>query len=307
MTNFMLENNYRYMKNCCDLHLHSYFSDGTCSPADVVASAVKLGLSAIALTDHNTVKGLPEFLSEAEKKGIDAMAGIEFSVDYLGKELHLLALCVNEEYYGEIEEKMDYYLSLREKSNKAMVSALRETGYMIDYDTIYKKSGNGYINRAHIASELVEKGYSPSIREAFKTFLNKDGPYFRPREFPNVFDMIDYIGKIGAVSVLAHPFLQFDETGLREFLTEAKKHGLDGMETVYTEFDGDQTALLRSMAREFDMLDSGGSDFHGATKPDVALGKGFGDLKVPAAFAEIIKERYKKKHDTSYHHPTRVQ
>ena len=216
-------------------------------------------------------------------------------MDYLGKELHLLAMCVREEYYPEIEEKMDYYLALREESNRAMVNALRDAGYMIDYDIIYQKSGNGYINRAHIAAELVEKGYSISVREAFKTFLNKDGPYFRPRKFPDVFEMIEYIGSIGAVSVLAHPFLQFNADGLRTFLTEAKKHGLDGMETVYTEFDGDTTRLARKIAKEFDLIESGGSDFHGATKPDVAFGVGFGDLRVPVSFAETIKERYKNK------------
>lgn len=280
--------------NCCDLHLHSYYSDGTQSPEYLVIKAKELGISPIALTDHNTTKGIPELLFAAKKDGIDAIPGIEFSVDYLGKELHLLAMCVREEYYPEIEAKMDYYLALREESNRAMVNALRDAGYMIDYDTIYQKSGNGYINRAHIAAELVEKGYSPSVRDAFKTFLNKDGPYFRPRKFPDVFEMIEYIGSIGAVSVLAHPFLQFDEAGLREFLTEAQKHGLDGMETVYTEFDDDTTRLAREIAKEFDLLESGGSDYHGTTKPDVAFGVGFGNLRVPASFADKIKERMTK-------------
>ena len=144
----------------CDLHLHSYYSDGTCPPAEVVEAAASLGLSAIALTDHNTVKGLSKFKSEAEKRGIEAISGTEFSVDYNGKELHLIALCVDERYYSEIEGMMEHYLKLREISNRDMVNALREAGYMIDYDTIYEKSGNGYINRAHIAAELTEKGYT---------------------------------------------------------------------------------------------------------------------------------------------------
>ena len=124
--------------------------------------------------------------------------------------------------------------------------------------------------------------------------LSKDSPYFRPRVFPNVFDMIDYIGKIGAVSILAHPFLQFNEENLREFLTEAKKHGLCGMETVYTEFSCEQTALAKAIAKEFDLLESGGSDFHGWTKPDVALGVGFGNLRVPASIADKIKEKMRE-------------
>lgn len=276
---------------CCDLHLHSYYSDGTCSPKYLVDKAVELGLSVIALTDHNTVKGLDEFISEAGKQGIDPIAGIEFSVDYKGRELHLLAFGIDKKYFAEIEEKMNEYLKIRERTNREMVEALRSDGYLIDYDDIYEKSGTGYINRAHIGRALVEKGYCDSVRDAFATLLNKKSPYFRPRVYPNVFDMIDYIGEIGAVSILAHPFLQFDEEGLREFLTEAKKHGLCGMETVYTEFSDEQVALAKRIANEFDLIESGGSDFHGSTKPDVAFGVGFGNLRVPASFANTIKER----------------
>lgn len=275
----------------CDLHLHSYYSDGTCSPSEVVERAKALGISPIALTDHNTVKGLDEFLAAAEKLGVDAISGIEFSVDYKGRELHLLGLGIGKKYFSEIEEKMDEYLKIREQSNRAMIEALRSAGYLIDYDEIYQKSGSGYINRAHIGAELVEKGYCATVREAFATLLGKDGPYFRPRIFPDVFDIIDYVGSIGAVSILAHPFLQFNEEELRKFLCEAKKHGLDGMETVYTEFSDEQTTCLKSVAKEFDLLESGGSDFHGSTKPDVALGVGFGKLRVPASFAEKVKEK----------------
>lgn len=282
-----MENKEKY----CDLHLHSYYSDGTCSPSELVRKAREARLSPIALTDHNTVEGLDEFLAEAERQGVEAISGIEFSVDYLGRELHLLALYVGREYFGEIEEMMERYLKIREQSNREMVQALRDGGYLIDYNEILAKSGNGYINRAHIARELTEKGYMPSVRAAFDTLLRKDGPYFRPRKFPNVFDMIDYIRKIGAVSVLAHPFLQFNEAELREFLTEARKHGLCGMETVYTEFSDEQVALAKRIAEEFGLIESGGSDFHGTTKPDVAIGVGFGNLKVPAILAERIKKR----------------
>ena len=279
------------MGKYCDLHLHSFYSDGTHSPCELVSMAKTLGLSPIALTDHNTVKGTEEFFAEAEKAGIEAIAGIEFSVDYKGKELHLLALGVDNRCFGEIEDMMDDYLKIRERTNREMVEALRTAGYLIDYDDVYRISGNGYINRAHIGKALVEKGYCSSVRNAFDTLLRKDSPYFRPRVYPNVFDMIDYIKKLGAVSILAHPFLQFDEAGLREFLNGAVAHGIDGMETVYTEFSEEQTALARLIAREFDLIESGGSDFHGSTKPDVAFGVGFGNLKVPASFADAIKER----------------
>ena len=282
-----MSNNEKY----CDLHLHSYYSDGTCSPKYLVDKAVELGLSVIALNDHNTVKGLDEFLEEAQRQGVEAIAGIEFSVNYRGRELHLLVFGIDKKYFSEIEGKMDEYLKIRERTNREMVEALRYDGYLIDYDDIYEKSGTGYINRSHIGSALVEKGYCDSVRDAFATLLSKESPYFRPRRFPDVFEMIDYARNIGAVSILAHPFLQFDEDGLREFLTEAKKHGLCGMETVYTEFSDEQVALAKRIAKEFDLIESGGSDFHGSTKPDVAFGVGFGNLRVPASFADTIKER----------------
>ncbi len=276
---------------CCDLHLHSYYSDGTNPPQALIDMAKEKGMVTVALTDHNTVKGIPEFLSAAEKAGVDAIGGIEFSVDYRSRELHLIALGVNEKYFGEIEEMMEEYLKSRESSNREMIGALFSDGYLIDYDVILEKSGNGYVNRAHIAAELVEKGYCSSVKEAFATLLRKDGKYFRERKYPNVFEMIEYIEKIGAVSVLAHPFLHFKEEELREFLSEAKQYGLCGMETVYTTFSAEQTAIARSLAREFELLESGGSDYHGYTKPDVAFGVGYGNLRIPASFAEKIKGR----------------
>lgn len=281
-------------KQYCDLHLHSYYSDGTNPPKFLVDMALKSEIGCIALTDHNTVKGIPEFLAEASKAGVDAIGGIEFSVDYRGRELHLLALGVNEEYFAEIEEMMDEYLKIRERSNREMIDALSADGYVINFDEIVTKSGNGYVNRAHIAAELVEKGYCTSIKEAFATLLSKDGPYFRERKYPGVFEMIEYIEKIGAVSVIAHPFLHFEEMGLREFLSEARCHGLGGMETVYTTYSEEQTAIAKAIAKEFDLLESGGSDFHGSTKPDVAFGVGYGNLKIPASFAEKIKGRVRK-------------
>ena len=279
----------------CDLHLHSYYSDGTNPPKFLVDMALKSEIGCIALTDHNTVKGIPEFLAAAESSGVDAIGGIEFSVDYRGRELHLLALGVNEEYFAEIEEMMDEYLKIRERTNREMVEALRSDGYLIDYEDVLEISGTGYINRSHIGSALVEKGYCDSVRDAFATLLSKESPYFRPRVYPNVFDMIEYARSIGAVPILAHPFLQFDEEELREFLREAKKHGLCGMETVYTEFSDSQVALAKKIAKEFDLIESGGSDFHGSTKPDVAFGVGFGNLRVPASFADTIKERMRKR------------
>ena len=160
----------------------------------------------------------------------------------------------------------------------------------IDYDEI-KSATHGIVNRAHIAAKLTEKGYTGSIKEAFATLLAKDGKYFvQPRRL-DVFETIEFIKSIGAVAVLAHPFLNLSESELREFLPEAIRHGLDGMETLYSTYDLETTALSVSIAREYGLAESGGSDFHGARKPDITLGTGRGDLCVPDTFLKDLRSR----------------
>ena len=128
-----------------------------------------------------------------------------------------------------------------------------------------------------------------SVQEAFQTLLSKKHGYFIPPERIPVFEAIEYLRSLGAVSVLAHPFLNLTAEELRVFLPEAKQHGLTAMETHYSKFSPEETALARSIAREFDLAESGGSDFHGDVKPDILLGTGRGDLKVPAEFVSILE------------------
>ena len=154
---------------------------------------------------------------------------------------------------------------------------------------LFTQTANGNVNRAHIGAVLTEKGYTPSIQEAFRTLLSPIcGLYVPPRRLP-VFETIEFIRSIGAVPVLAHPFLQLDETGLRSFLDKAKTHGLIGMETLYSTYDEKTTALSRAIAHEYGLCESGGSDFHGERKPDIALGTGKGNLAVPYEFLGKLK------------------
>lgn len=278
------------MKAYCDLHTHSYFSDGTASPGELIDAAEKMGLAAIALTDHNTVAGLPEFLEAARGRRIEAIPGIEFSVDYGDTELHMLGLFIRPEHYGAINGLLDGAKQRKEQSNIDLVAALNRAGYRLDYAAIKGKTPGGQVNRAHIAMALTEAGYTESVSDAFRRLLSPKGGFYVPPKRPDAFEVIRFIKSIGAVAVLAHPFLNLKTPeALREFLEQAVVCGLDGMETLYPLFDEETTRIAEEIADEFGLKHSGGSDFHGTAKPDIHLGTGRGDLAVPAEYLACLK------------------
>jgi len=277
------------MKKYCDLHTHSVFSDGTWTPSQIIEKAGSLGLSSVALCDHNTVGGLPDFLKAAEGKDIEAVCGCEFSVDYEGRELHLLGLFIRPERFSDVSALMDSVIARKEQSNIDLVSKLNNAGYAVDYDKIKAENPGATINRAHIARELTRLHYTTSVSEAFSTLLSPAAGFYVEPERLTVWQVIEFICSIGAVPVLAHPFLELNELELREFLTKAAPFGLCGIEAEYPLFDSEERALLRDIAKDFGILTSGGSDFHGETKPDTHIGIGTGDLRVPNEWMNELK------------------
>ena len=278
------------MKNNCDLHTHSYFSDGSVSPTELVNMAEEIGLSAIVLCDHNTVGGLDEFIQAGKGKNVQTIPAVEFSTDYEEIELHIIAMFVKKEHYGKITEMMDEVQRRKEKSNIDLIERLSKAGYGISFEEIKAKSHTGKINRAHIAAELLAKGYVSSVQEAFKQMLKPSLGYYIPPKRPDSFEMISFIRSIGAVPVLAHPFLNLKtEDELRAFLGKAVECGLAGMEVLYPLFSDSETAAAKSIADEFGLIPSGGSDFHGTNKPDIRLGEGSGELNVPYEYFVRLK------------------
>ena len=278
-----------------DLHTHTHFSDGTYSPAELIDEAERVGLSAIALCDHNTVRGLDEFLAAAQGRNIEAVPGIEFSTDYVLPEsktieLHLLALFIRSEHHEAINALVAQMAENKQKSNRALIKELQHHGYDITYDEVCAEA-NGNVNRAHVAAVMTRKGYTPTIQEAFAMLLNPENGLYQPPARLPVFETIKFIRSIGAVPVLAHPFLPFkdNEAGLRAFLDQAIPCGLVGMETLYSTYDEKTTALSRAIAHEYGLCESGGRDFHGERKPDIALGTGRGNLTIPYEFLEKLK------------------
>lgn len=275
------------MKQCCDLHTHSTFSDGTDAPGTILDTAVKLGLSAVALTDHNTVAGLPEFTKSAIGRDILAIPGVEISTGYLGKELHILGLFLNPEHYDKITAFLSVINARKTESNKLLLQNLNHAGYSLDYDEITQKH-RGNVNRAVIAEALLAKGYISDIKEAFQGLLSAKHGYYQPPERITAFDAIGFLDTIGAVSVLAHPFLSLSEEELTAFLPKAQSVGLKAMETHYSTYSPDTTVTAIRIAERFHLLPSGGSDYHGRNKPDIQLGTGYGSLAVPDTFAQNL-------------------
>lgn len=272
----------------CDLHTHSIFSDGTSSPKELFSLAKEAGLSAVALTDHNTIAGIEFFLEEGKKFNIEAIPGVEISVDYNEKELHILALCIDEKHFDKVYDFLKIPRIRKEESNKLLTERLIEKGYIIDYNKL-KSKYSGTLNRVHFALELIKKGYVTSIKEAFDTVLSvKHGLYEQPKRY-SVQEVIEFISSINAVSVLAHPLLNLSKQELVDFLPKAKEYGLLAIETKYSRYTKEECEFSTQMAKEFGLLESGGSDFHGENKPDIKIGVGQGDLQVPYEFLSKMK------------------
>lgn len=280
-----------------DLHIHSTFSDGTNTPQELIHLAEQAGLSAVALCDHNTVAGLPEFMAAAENSHVEGIPGIEFSTDYRGRELHILGLFVESGDYAAVMDKVTFMLAEKEKSNRDLVETLKHEGILLDYEHIKAGTPNGQVNRAVIAAEMVRLGYCDTVQDCFKKWLSPKRGFYKPPMRLDVFDVIAFIKSIGAVAVLAHPFLNLEEKDLRGFLQEAVPCGLDAMEVYYPKFTPEQTECAFRLAGEYGILPSGGSDYHGDNKPDIRIGSGKGELNV---HRKILEQLFMKKSPNCY-------
>jgi predicted metal-dependent phosphoesterase TrpH len=247
-------------------------------------------LGAVALCDHNTVAGVPDFLAAAAATSVEAIPGCEFSTDYQGTELHILGLFISPAHYATVTSLLEKAQQEKKESNRNLVQALNQAGYAIDYDRVLARS-QGSVNRAHVAAELMEQGYVSSIQEAFQRLLSKKRGFYRPPQWIEAYDCIRFIKSLGAVAVLAHPFLNLDADRLREFLPEAVAAGLDSMEVLYSKYSQETTTQAMQIAEEFSLLPSGGSDYHGQNKPDITMGSGRGNLQIPISWLEALRKR----------------
>lgn len=273
------------------MHIHSTFSDGTFTPSEIVRLAKEKNLSALALTDHNTVRGLGEFRSACEEAGILYSAGIEITTEFKGEEVHLVAHFLPEESYEEMSRYVEERNRKKEEANRECFRKLKEAGYPVDFEEFNRQFPILPRNRANIAAYLVSAGIVTTVKEAFQTLLVENGVFVSPVMKLPLLEAIEKVRSLHGVPVVAHPLLQFDSESIEEFIPIWKEHGLVGMETHYTLFDSEETEILETLAKKYGLLQSGGSDFHGKVKAGIQLGCGHGDLRVPFEFFELLREK----------------
>lgn len=276
-------------QTACDLHVHSTFSDGTDTPAQLIALAEDLGLSAIALTDHNSVNGLADFAAAGENSPVEAVCGVELTTGYMGREIHMLGLFLPKACWADVTEYLQERTRLKLESTRDCVANLARAGYDISLQEVLGHDPTVSINRVHIARVLLRKGYVDELQTAFQTLLKPGNGFYTEAPRLPVMDAIAKIREWGGVPVWAHPLLNLQGDLVERFLQEATTCGLVGMETRYPLFDGAQQAYLEQMAQKYRVLPSGGSDYHGGNKPDIAMGSGKGALFVPDAYYRALR------------------
>lgn len=276
-----------------DLHCHSYFSDGTFSPEEIVIKAKKRGLRAIALTDHDTIDGLETFQQAGQKYHIETITGIEFAAQYnrfRKQEIHIVGLGFSLTAKA-LTEQMKKIVEARQIRNEKMIYALNQLGFDISYEQIKQNAGGNIITRAHFANVLVQKNIVKNTKDAFDKYLSTDKPAYVQRQALCPALCIQTIQKSGGVAVLAHPTLYHMDYNEIELLSqELKSYGLNAIETQYSSYSSEQSKKITALADKIGLLYSGGSDFHGKNKPNIDIGVGKNNLHIPYSYWEALKK-----------------
>lgn len=273
-----------------DLHVHSNKSDGTYTPTELVHYAVEKGLTAFALTDHDTVEGLDEALQAAHGQPVSVIPGIEFSTAYEEKDIHILGLYID--YKAPVfRTVLDDFIHSRERRNEKMCLRLQEyAGVDITYQKLLSAFPGAVITRAHYARYLFDRGYVKSMPEAFERYIGDRAPCYIPREKVTPLQAVELVLAAGGIPILAHPPLyRMSDARLNKLVAELAANGLAGIETIYSTYTAGEEIHMRSLARQYKLLITGGSDFHGSNKPDIDLGIGKGKLHVPDDLLDNLK------------------
>lgn len=255
-----------------DLHTHTTASDGTLKPQELVRLAEKTGLAAIAVTDHDTVEGLEAALEEGVALGLEVVPGVEISVDFIN-ETHILGYFIDF-YDPNLRTALERLREFRRKRNPLMVERLNQLGFAITLEEVAREAGGKVIGRPHIAKALMNKGYVKSIHEAFALYLTQGKPGYVDKEKLVAQEAIELITNSGGIAVLAHPkCLQLDLLDLEKAVQDLVQLGLKGIEAYYSTHSQPETQYYLQLAEKYNLLPTGGSDFHGSNKPEIKLGK----------------------------------
>jgi 3',5'-nucleoside bisphosphate phosphatase len=264
-----------------DLHAHSTASDGSRAPADVIAAAHAAGLAAIALTDHDTVDGIPEAAAAAASLGIRLVAGVELSAVEQDSETHILGLHLQD--VGVLADRFVALRQMRLGRAEQIVVRLQALGVPVTMEAVLREAAGGAIGRPHVARAMVAGGWVRDFRDAFDRYLGNGRPACVGKDRLSAREAIAMIHEAGGLAVLAHP----GPTGTRTALTRLRDEGMDGVEVRHPGHSPDDTARLLALAGELDLVPSGGSDWHGAGEGPRVLGA----MQVPAEWLRLQDER----------------
>jgi len=278
-----------------DLHIHTSTSDGSYSPQEIVDLAHKQGLKAIAITDHDTIGGNKEAVTAGAQSGLEVIPGVEISVEWNNRSVHILGYYINwenENFASELQNLVNF----REERNPRIVKKLNLLGLKLSYDDIKSVAGEGTVGRPHFAQVLVEKGYVKNEDQAFKKYLQRGASAYVDKKRLSPQEGIHLIKDAGGIAVLAHPFSTDGITGreIEQFIFHFKQIGIEGIETLYPLHTSQQTLQLQDLAKKHKLLVTGGTDFHGKQKPQILLGRGFGNMRVPYHLVIEMKKALKK-------------
>jgi len=275
-----------------DLHVHTTASDGTLSPAATVQHARRRGVSAVAITDHDTVDGVAAALAAGADVGIDVVPGIEISAEHHLGTLHVLGYYIGHDD-TRFRERIAVLQRARNERNPRIVEKLRQLGISITLEQVEREAGTGQVGRPHFAKVLVRQGVVRTVGEAFTRYLKKGArAYVDKYRFPP-HEAIRCIREAGGVAVLAHPAIigRHSRAVLQNLVAELTACGLQGIEVYYPEHSPRQQQLYKGFARRFDLVETGGSDFHGTNVNGIEIGIGRGTLYVPDELLQTLKER----------------
>lgn len=272
-----------------DLHAHTTASDGSYTPTELVRYAKKKGLSAIAITDHDTVAGVEEASIEGRKLGIRVIPGAELSTRMDDCDVHMTSLFINCKN-KQLIKRLDDMAASRQERNYKMVDKLHEAGFQIDRRDLDALEEGKILARGHIAQILIARGYATELKEALRKYLSKGTPGYVQKEVLSPEECIQLVHDAGGLIFVAHlhQIDPQDPEHCRDVARRLIRMGADGLETQYCEFDDEWRQATEQIAQECGCLRSGGSDFHGTMKKGLDLACGYGDLQVPYTFLEAM-------------------
>ncbi len=265
-----------------DLHTHTTFSDGSQTPTQVVEEAAALGLTAVAITDHDTVDGLGEALEAGGRLGVEVVPGVELNLEHDRVTMDMLGYFLAGMPTEELREELAALRAYRDERNARMLERLAELGMPLDESALEAAAENGAVGRPHIGEAMMRRGYVSSISEAFELYLRRGAPAWVDRRRLALGHALKLLRTSGALPVLAHPgIIRTDPAGLNRIVRDAARDGLAGIECYYPLHDEETVARCLGIARKYALVPTGGSDYHGTVKPKARLGVGSGGESVP--------------------------